>query len=168
MFLYLIRHAEPDYAAPVPYHRPPGPALTTVGRVQAAALVPLLHGVGLERVVSSPLRRCMMTAEPLASAVDVPLVIDGDLAEGQPDETPADMTAHMLRAVLAQVDVRIVALVGHAAPLTQLLRALTYDDVQLPPKDRRGNHLAEAMVWGVFRSDGRWKARHLLPGGVAS
>jgi broad specificity phosphatase PhoE len=168
MFLYLIRHAEPDYAAPIPYHRPPGPALTAVGQVQAAALVPLLHGVGLECVVSSPLRRCVMTAEPLATALHMPVVIDGDLQEGQPGETPAEMTARMLRAVLAQVDVQSVALVGHAAPLTQLLRALTYDEVQLPPKDRRGNHLAEAMVWGVFRSDGRWKARHLPPGGVVS
>ena len=168
MFLYLVRHAEPDYAAPVPYHRPPGPALTPVGQVQAAALVPLLHGVGLERVVSSPLRRCVMTAEPLANALRMPLVIDEDLMEGQPRETPAEMTARMLRAVLAQVDVQIVALVGHATPLTQLLRALTHDEVQLPPKDRRGNHLAESMVWGVFRSDGRWKAQHIVPGGVAS
>jgi broad specificity phosphatase PhoE len=109
-----------------------------------------------------------MTAEPLATALHMPVVIDRDLQEGQPGETPAEMTARMLRAVLAQVDVQSVALVGHAAPLTQLLRALTYDEVQLPPKDRRGNHLAEAMVWGVFRSDGRWKARHLPPGGVVS
>lgn len=168
MFLYLIRHAEPDYAAPVPYHRPPGPALTAVGQAQAGALIPLLHDVGLERVISSPLRRCVMTAEPLAHALHMPVVIDADLMEGQPNETPAEMTARMLRAVLAQMDVQIVALVGHAAPLTQLLRALTHDEVQLPSRDWRGNHLAEAMVWGVFHADGRWHARHLPPGGVAS
>lgn len=168
MFLYLIRHAQPDYAAPVPYHRPPGPGLTDAGRAQAAALVPLLRGSGIERVVSSPLRRCVMTAEPLATAFEVPLLIDADLAEAQPGEVPGDITTRMLRAVLAQVDVRVVALVGHAAPLTQVLRALTYDEVQLPPADWRGNHLAEATVWSVFRAGGRWNARHLPPGGVAS
>lgn len=166
MFLYLIRHAEPDYAARVPYHRPPGPELTERGQSQAAALVPLMGGTGVQRVVSSPLRRCIMTGTPVAAALQVPLVIDVDLQEGQPDEAPNDITARMLRAVLAQVDLEVVALVSHGAPLTQLLRALTHDEVQLPPKDWRGNHLAEASVWGVFHAGGRWKARHLPPGGI--
>ncbi len=146
MFFYLIRHAQPDYAAPVPYHRPPGPGLTAHGQAQAQALGPLLRGTSIERVASSPLRRCTMTAEPIATALGVPLVIDPDLAETQPDETPADVAVRMLRAALGQTDRRIVALVGHAAPLTQLLRTLTHDSAQLPPKDRRGNHLSEAIV----------------------
>jgi broad specificity phosphatase PhoE len=166
MFIYLIRHAQPDYSMPVPYHRPPGPALTELGQAQAAALVPLLNGSGLERVVSSPLRRCVMTAEPIAAAFDVPLVIDRDMQEGQPDEAPADVTLRMLRAALAQADVQVVALVSHAAPLTQLLRTLTHEDVRLPAKDRRGNHLSEGMVWGVYPHGGRWKAWHLPPGGI--
>jgi broad specificity phosphatase PhoE len=166
MFFYLIRHAQPDYAARGPYHRPPGPALTELGQAQAAALAPLLSGTGLERVVCSPLRRCIMTAEPIAPAFNLPLVIDADLQEGQPDEAPAEITARMLRAALAQTDVQVVALVSHAAPLTQLLRALTHDDVRLPPKDRRGNHLGEGMVWGVYPHAGRWKALHLPPGGI--
>lgn len=168
MFLYLIRHAQPDYAAPVPYHRPPGPALTAQGQMQAAALVPLLHGANIECVATSPLRRCTMTAEPLATALGLPLVIDADLQEMQPDEKPADVTVRMLRAALSQASYNVVALVGHAAPLTQLLRTLTHDAVQLPPADWRGNHLAEAAVWSVYRRDDSWIARHVPPGGTAS
>jgi broad specificity phosphatase PhoE len=168
MFFYLIRHAQPDYAARVPYHRPPGPGLTEHGQAQAHALPTLLRSAGIERVASSPLRRCIMTAEPLAEALGVPLVIDPDLAEMQPAETPADVAVRMLRAALTQTDRCVVALVGHAAPLTQLLRTLTHDAVQLPPKDRRGNHLSETMVWGVYQHEGQWIARHLPPGGVAS
>jgi phosphohistidine phosphatase SixA len=167
MYLYLIRHAQPHYNAPVPYHLPPGPGLTDEGLKQAAALVPLLRNAGIERLVSSPLRRCIMTAEPLAAVLKQDIVIDDDLREGQPGETEIDRTARMLRGALTHADARVVAIFGHAAPLTELLRFLTRDEIVLPPKDRRGNHLAEAMVWSVYNREGRWKARHLPPGGVA-
>lgn len=167
MFLYLIRHAQPFYNEPVPYHIPPGPGLTEVGMAQAAALGPMLGVSGIERVVSSPLRRCTMTAEPLAAALGVDVVIDEDLREGQPGEAEAVVTARMLRAALTHSDARVVALVSHAAPLTWLLRSLTRDEIVLPPKDRRGNHLAECMVWGVYNKAGRWIARHLPPDGTA-
>lgn len=168
MYLYLIRHAQPYYNAPVPYHLPPGPGLTDEGLKQAAALVPLLQHVGIERLVSSPLRRCIMTAEPLAAALNQDIVIDDDLREGQPGETETERLVRVLRGVLSQSDARVVAIFGHAAPLTELLRSLTRDEIVLPPKDRRGNHLAESMVWSLYNREGRWKARHLPPGGVIS
>lgn len=167
MYLYLIRHAQPHYNAPMPYHLPPGPSLTDAGMQQAAALVPLLTGANIERIVSSPLRRCTMTAEPLAAALGLDIIIDDDLGEGQPGEARNDVILRMLRAALAQSDARVVALVSHAAPLTWLLQTLTRDEVVLPPKDQRGNHLSEAMVWAVYTRRGRWKAQHLPPGGIA-
>ena len=166
MYLYLIRHAQPYYNAPMPYHVPPGPGLTDAGLQQAADLVPLLTGAAIERIVSSPLRRCTMTAEPLAAALGVDIVIDDDLREGQPGESRSDVILRMLRATLAQSDARVVALVSHAAPLTWLLQTLTRDEIVLPPKDQRGNHLTEAMVWAVYNRHGRWKAQHLPPGGT--
>ncbi|HEX6291697.1 MAG TPA: histidine phosphatase family protein [Herpetosiphonaceae bacterium] len=166
MYLYLIRHAQPHYSAPGPYHLPPGPGLTDDGIVQAARLGPMLSRSGIERVVSSPLRRCVMTAETLAAALQLDVVIDGDLREGQPEEATADVTVRMLRAALAQADARVVALVSHNAPLVYLLQALTHDDVRLPPKDRRGNQLAECMVWSVYNRGGRWRAQHLPPEGT--
>jgi len=166
MYLYLIRHAQPDYAVAIPYHVPPGPPLTEFGLAQAAALVPMLAQSGIERVVSSPFRRCVMTAEPLAAALNLDVQLDDDLREALPGDAQTDVKLRMLRAVLAQSDKRVVAFVSHAAPLTWLLQALTYDEVVLPPKDRRGNHLAESMVWGVVNRNGRWKAQHLPPHGT--
>jgi broad specificity phosphatase PhoE len=167
MYLYLIRHAQPFYTAPGPYHLPPGPGLTEEGIAQAAKLGSMLALSGVERVVSSPLRRCVMTAEPLAAALKLDLLIDDDLREGVPEETTADVTVRMLRAALAQSDARVVALVSHNAPLIQLLLTLTRDDIRLPPKDRRGNQLAECMVWAVYNRNGRWRAQHLPPEGTA-
>ncbi len=165
MYLYLIRHAQPHYNAPMPYHLPPGPGLTEHGLEQAAALVPMLGGSGIERIISSPLRRCIMTAEPLAAALALDIQIDEDVRESQPGEAAAEVMVRMLRAVLAHSDARIVAIVSHAAPLTELLRTLTRDEVVLPAKDYRGNHLAECTVWALYIRDGRWKAQHLPPSG---
>jgi phosphohistidine phosphatase SixA len=167
MYLYLIRHAQPDYNAPTPYFQPPGPSLTETGLEQAAALAPMLQHSGIERIVSSPLRRCTMTAEPLAAALNLDVLIDDDLRDVKPGDPQPEVTLRMLRAALAQSDKRVVALISHAAPLTWLLQALTHDEVVLPAKDRRGNHLAECMVWGVFNRQGRWTARHLPPNGTA-
>jgi broad specificity phosphatase PhoE len=165
MFVYLIRHAQPFYNAPMPYHLPPGPGLTEKGLEQAAALVPMLRNAGIQRLVSSPLRRCVMTAEPLAAALHMDIRIDEDLREGQPGEAPTEVLVRMLRATLAQSDAQIVALFSHAAPLTELLRSLTNNEIVLPPKDYRGNHVAEAMVWALHNRGGRWKATHLPPKG---
>jgi phosphohistidine phosphatase SixA len=167
MYLYLIRHAQPFYNAPVPYHLPPGPELTELGRTQAAALAPMLERSGIERIVSSPLRRCTMTAEPLAARLVLDLLIDDDIREGQPGESQDAVTLRMLRGVLAQSDARVVALFSHAAPLMWLLQALTRDEIVLPPKDYRGNHIGEAMVWAAYHRGGRWIARHLPPQGTA-
>ncbi len=165
MYLYLIRHAQPDYNAPMPYHLPPGPRLTERGLQQAAALVPMLSGSGIERIITSPLRRCIMTAEPLAAALGLDLRIDEDVREAQPGEATSDVGVRMLRAALTHSDVRSIAIFSHASPLTDLLRTLTRNEVVLPAKDYRGNHLAECMVWGLYVRDGRWKAQHLPPHG---
>jgi broad specificity phosphatase PhoE len=167
MYLYVIRHAQPDYNAPVPYHTAPGPGLTPAGVAQAGAMAALLRHAGIERVLSSPLRRCVETATPLARELGLTLLIDDDLRESPPGEPPIEVRARMLRAALAQSDTRVAALVGHAAPLTELLRALTHDEIALPPRDRRGNHLAECMVWALHNRAGRWRATHVPAEGIS-
>jgi len=168
MYMYLIRHAEADYTTGVPYYVAPGPGLTEAGLQQAQQLGPLLAASNIERVVASPFRRCVLTAESLAASLGLDIVVEDDLREAAPGDPEASVLARSLRGVLNHVDARVVAFVGHSAPLTWMLRSLTHDEIVLPPKDQRGNYLAPAMVWAVYRRGGRWNARHIKPGGVAS
>ncbi len=163
MQLYLVRHALPDFNTGVPYHTPPGPSLTDLGMEQARAAAQLLRRTKIERVVSSPMRRCLMTAEPIAATFGLDLGVDPDLGEMQPGEASAAMALRMMRAVLNQIDVAAVALVSHAGPLEQLLLTLTNNRLTLPKPDARGCRIGVAHIWHVQRRDGMWDARH-LPG----
>ncbi len=166
MLIYLIRHALPHYDTGVPYHIAPGPLLAEAGIEQAAATARLLQHAGIERVVSSPMRRCVMTAEPLCAMLGLDLQIDEDLGEMQPGEAPPEVALRMMRCTLAQIDVSAVALVLHAAPLEQLMLALTRGQLVLPGPDQRGARIGVSHVWQVMRRDGAWHARHLPVGGV--
>jgi len=161
MNIYLVRHALPDYATGVPYHTPPGPALTALGLEQAAATARMLSRSKIERVVSSPMQRCLMTAEPISAGLRLDLQVDPDLGEHQPGETPMAVALRMMRAVLAQSDAPTVAFVSHSGPLEQLLLALTHNKLTLPAPDARGCRIAVANVWHVQRRHGLWEARHL-------
>lgn len=56
--------------------------LNAKGRRQAAALPKLLAGFGIERILSSPYRRCVETVEPLAAALRLEIEQRAELAEG--------------------------------------------------------------------------------------
>ncbi|GGK89673.1 histidine phosphatase family protein [Deinococcus radiotolerans] len=72
--LLLVRHAR---AA----GQEPGADLTVEGHAGAAALVPALRGLGVTRIVSSPWRRAVDTAAPLAAALGLPVTPDDRLTE---------------------------------------------------------------------------------------
>lgn len=83
-FVHMIRHGKPastwgDVGAD------PDPGLDAEGKSQAeAAAAALLALPQIERpvrVISSPLRRCRETAQPLADALDVPVEIEPAVAE---------------------------------------------------------------------------------------
>ena len=163
MQFYLVRHAQPDFTAGGTYHLPPGPPLSDTGREQAAAVARLLAPCTITRVVSSPLRRCLMTAEPICARLGLDLQVDPDLGEQQPGEVLSSVAVRMVRAVLNQSEVPAVAFVSHAGPLEQLLGALVQERLVLPPPDPWGCRLAVASVWHVQRREGRWQARSLAP-----
>ena len=56
MFLYIVRHAEPDYERDT---------LLPRGENQADAVAKRLSQVGIDKIFSSPLGRAQKTAEPL-------------------------------------------------------------------------------------------------------
>lgn len=150
----------------VPYHTQPGPGLTEVGEGQAETAARLLEHAGIERIVSSPWKRCTQTATPLCEALRLELALDDDLGEMGTREPGPEMGLRMLRAALAQCDADVVALISHAAPLEQLLHALTRGKVVLPPADARGARFHAGQVWQLLRHDGEWHAQHMREGGV--
>jgi probable phosphoglycerate mutase len=79
MELLLVRHAEPERIEEA--DGPADPPLQERGRRQAEALAAWLVPERLDGVWSSPLRRAMETAAPVAAAHAVDVVIDDELAE---------------------------------------------------------------------------------------
>jgi len=79
MELLLIRHAEPIRV--VDAEGPADPHLHERGVDQAARLARWLEAEELHAVWSSPMRRAVETAEPVASAQGLPVLVDEELAE---------------------------------------------------------------------------------------
>lgn len=76
--LILVRHGEPDEGNPLD---PGDPPLSREGRLQAHRVAELLAGDGIDRIASSPQRRARLTAQPLASLLDLPVEIVDGIAE---------------------------------------------------------------------------------------
>lgn len=72
--LLLVRHARAAGQAPAA-------ALTPEGELGAAALIPALSGLGVTRIVSSPWRRAVDTAAPLAANLGLTVTPDDRLTE---------------------------------------------------------------------------------------
>jgi probable phosphoglycerate mutase len=81
-YILLIRHGENEY---VTTHklagRTPGVRLNERGCLQAQALVTYLQEQPVDAIYSSPLERCVETAEPLAPARGLPLKIAPGVVE---------------------------------------------------------------------------------------
>jgi len=82
MPLYLIRHGKPATAWGEPDD---DPGLDEAGKAQAIAVARRLMSLPADQrpraVVSSPLRRCRETAQPLADALGAPVEIDSGVGE---------------------------------------------------------------------------------------
>lgn len=55
--------------------------LSPLGRVQSQSLAAALHGAGIERIVTSPLQRAVLTARPLAELLGVTPELDAAAIE---------------------------------------------------------------------------------------
>jgi phosphoserine phosphatase len=78
---YVARHGETDWNREGRYQGQLESTLTQLGRSQAAALASALAGSGAQRVISSPLARCVQTASPVAAALGVDVETDARLLE---------------------------------------------------------------------------------------
>jgi broad specificity phosphatase PhoE len=94
MQLLLVRHALPLRSEP---GRGSDPELSEAGSVQAARLPGALARFPISRVVSSPQRRAIQTAEPVAAARDLAVDVDERLAEYDRD-LPVYIPIEQIRA----------------------------------------------------------------------
>jgi probable phosphoglycerate mutase len=72
--LLLVRHGATDATGKVLTGTAPGVHLSEAGRRQAAALAERLAGLRVDAVHSSPLERCLETAEPIAASHRLPVL----------------------------------------------------------------------------------------------
>ena len=119
MRLFLVRHAEAAPGEPDDL-RP----LTPAGREAARKLGVRLASEGPEAVVSSPLLRARETAVAIADAAGLEAEADERLAPGA---TPDD-----LRGAASGRGETVVA-VGHQPDCSEIVLALTGEEVRFPP-----------------------------------
>ena len=98
MELVFVRHGQPER---VVRHdgQPADPALSGIGRQQAAAVASWLDEMQIDALYSSPMRRALQTAETIGSTTGlVPIVRDGL------SEFDRDASAYVPMEVLKQTD----------------------------------------------------------------
>lgn len=81
MELLLIRHALPVRVDEGDVDGPADPELSAVGHLQARALDAWLAGEQIDAIWSSPMRRAVQTALPLARRLGLEVTVDEGLAE---------------------------------------------------------------------------------------
>jgi broad specificity phosphatase PhoE len=82
MTLYLVRHAQAGSRSTWTGENDELRPLTSEGRHQTANLVGMLELMPISRVFTSPYKRCIETAAPIAARFGCPLEIHHALAEG--------------------------------------------------------------------------------------
>lgn len=81
-YVLLIRHGENDWVGTDRLAgRSPGVHLNDKGRQQAQELAQLLHEQPIAAIYSSPLDRCVQTAQPLADALSLPVTVEPGVLE---------------------------------------------------------------------------------------
>jgi 8-oxo-dGTP diphosphatase len=139
--VYLVRHAkagERRVWEGDDLERP----LSKTGWKQAHALGKRLQKKGASDLVSSPYLRCMQTLEPLATALEVPVLADERLLEGAGFEGALELLAEVADGAV---------LCSHGDVIPETLQALVRRGMELKtsPDWRKGT------VWVLKRKDGR-------------
>lgn len=81
-YVLLVRHGENAWVAENRLAgRTPGVHLNEKGHAQAAALAEQLRRQPLAAIYSSPLERCLQTAEPVAGALGMPVICEDGVLE---------------------------------------------------------------------------------------
>jgi 8-oxo-dGTP diphosphatase len=148
--LLLIRHAKAgsrDRWEGDDRDRP----LTEVGREQARLLGPLLEGVPIARILSSPFARCVETVRPLARERGLPIEETDELVEGAP--LPAALE------LIERLSTEAAALCGHGDLIPELVTHFGENGVRIDGDEA----WKKGSVWILERADGAFASARYLP-----
>jgi phosphohistidine phosphatase SixA len=149
---YLIRHAEagrrqdwegPDELRPLTHH----------GHEQAGALVPLLAGVEIHHILSSPFVRCAQTVQPLADARGLAVEVTVDLAEGAGAGPALEILGRAGESL---------ALCSHGDVIDEVLHVLARQGAVLEGRVR-DLETPKGATWVLTVTGGRVSSGRLLP-----
>jgi broad specificity phosphatase PhoE len=116
--IVIVRHAEraDDH--------PTDPTLTPAGELRARALVDVVADADVAAIFSTPRRRNLATAAPLAESRGIPILVH-DLASGEAEAHAAGLA----RDILADFRGRTVVVIGHSNTVPQIVRVLSGREV---------------------------------------
>ncbi len=149
--LYLVRHAHAGVRG-----ESEGPdttrSLSERGWRQAMGLVDVIGDCGAKRLISSPIRRCVQTLQPLAAHLHAEVEMDKRLAEGSTFEAALEL--------LEELEGQVAVLCSHGDVIPDVLEALARRGMKLkdPPRWEK------ASTWALTRSGATFtKAKYLPP-----
>ncbi|MDA8401032.1 MAG: phosphoglycerate mutase family protein [Actinomycetota bacterium] len=140
MILLLVRHAhagDPARWKGDDHLRP----LSKSGRECADALAGLLAPYRPERIISSPLVRCVQTVEALAALLGVEIELDEELAEGH-----GTQSEEVLGSILSSPDWGACVAVTHGDVIANFITHLQARGAALSPPEPRW---AKGSTWVI-------------------
>ena len=126
-------------------------ALSRTGREQASALVPLLHTLGAERLLSADVPACTDTLRPFGRAVGVQIQVDSRLDRDSFPEHEQDLAADLRRGGTDET----LVVCSSRQVIAELVASLGHGSTVRPPHDRSVRK-------------GGWWLLHLRDGSVSS
>jgi broad specificity phosphatase PhoE len=143
--LMLVRHGESEANRAGTLDGYADAALTDLGRLQATQAAESLAALALERprVISSPLRRALHTAEAIAAALGSELQLDkrllaGEGRPGQGYDAAGNEMAAAIREAWSDAGGALIA-VSHRFPIRSYLRILYGPSIAAELVDALGN-----------------------------
>ena len=146
MKLFLLRHGTRPYThGDVP--------LNEQGKEEANALASHEALQGVEKIISSPKKRAIMTVEPLAHRLGLPIEIHGDLDQMNRLESQGDFKSRITRFLeFLESQNQNTLVCSHSDWLTLATHLLPSDSLEVQ------DHLFQCAEFISFRQDGGlWK-----------
>ena len=153
--IYLIRHATPDWSrTDIPYELPPGPPLTDLGQAEARALGYFLAQHRPGPWFSSPLERCLHTAEIASQQAGAPTIqVTAELAEIRPGEPESEVRVRLTHALEHALETinggNIPLLFTHGGPVALLLESLGMNPGQVKSQQNLRSRQSPASGWSL-------------------